>query len=275
MGIFDGCLLASDIDGTLLLNGEIPKINLEKIDWFKSEGGIFTLSTGRTVSATKYSYDLSHANAPVITFHGGAVYDFKSNEFLYHKTLPKISREILEVIAFNFPNIGVEIHSGTDLYEVRKNSVTQFHIEYENLISLEPNENMYNLPWTKVLFGVYEEEELKELIEFTKRFKNTGCSFINSQNKPNARFLEILPEGVNKGVALNILKEKLGAKISFGIGDFYNDVQLLKQADYSAATADAPDEVKALANYVTKPCKDGAVADFIDKIALYMKGSSL
>ena len=35
MGIFDGCLLASDIDGTLLLNGEIPKINLEKIDWFK------------------------------------------------------------------------------------------------------------------------------------------------------------------------------------------------------------------------------------------------
>ncbi len=43
MGIFDGCLLATDVDETLVSHGEIPKINIEKIDFFIKEGGIFAL----------------------------------------------------------------------------------------------------------------------------------------------------------------------------------------------------------------------------------------
>ena len=31
MGIFDGCLLVSDIDGTLMQDGIIPEVNLEAI----------------------------------------------------------------------------------------------------------------------------------------------------------------------------------------------------------------------------------------------------
>ena len=33
MGIFDGCLLASDIDETLVHAGEIPQKNIDKIEW--------------------------------------------------------------------------------------------------------------------------------------------------------------------------------------------------------------------------------------------------
>lgn len=275
MGKFDGCLLASDIDGTLLYKGKIPKINLEKIDWFKSEGGIFTLCTGRTVAATKYSYDLSHANAPVITFHGGAIYDFEKNKFLYSEVLDYKSREILKIIMEEFPDIGVEVHSGLTMYDVKRNSVTSYHAEYESLEFTPTHEGFENEDWTKILLGVYEESELFRLIDFCKRFENENFKFMNTQNLPNARYFEILPKNVSKGNALGILKEKTGAKITFGIGDFYNDVELIRDADYSAATADAPNEIKKLANYVTRPCTEGAVADFIDKIDLYMKGSSL
>ena len=31
MGLFDGCLLACDIDGTLIVNDYIPQENIEKI----------------------------------------------------------------------------------------------------------------------------------------------------------------------------------------------------------------------------------------------------
>ena len=41
MGIFDGCLLASDIDGTLQENGYINPKNIEKIKYFVQEGGKF------------------------------------------------------------------------------------------------------------------------------------------------------------------------------------------------------------------------------------------
>ena len=45
---FDGILICTDLDGTLL-NGDsaVSKENLDAIEYFKAEGGIFTFITGR------------------------------------------------------------------------------------------------------------------------------------------------------------------------------------------------------------------------------------
>lgn len=48
------------------------------------------------------------------------------------------------------------------------------------------------------------------------------------------------------------------------IGDFYNDIEMLKNADICAVPQGSPEEIKALADFVAVSCKDGAVADFID-----------
>ena len=49
MGKFDGILLVSDLDGTLLTNDKrLSEENREAIDRFVEEGGIFTFATGRT-----------------------------------------------------------------------------------------------------------------------------------------------------------------------------------------------------------------------------------
>ena len=40
-------LLASDIDGTLLLNNKIHDKSIDNIQRFKNEGHLFVLSTGR------------------------------------------------------------------------------------------------------------------------------------------------------------------------------------------------------------------------------------
>ena len=272
MGLFDGCILASDIDGTLLTDGRIPNINLEKIEWFKSEGGIFTLSTGRTVNATRYSYDLSKANAPVITFHGGAIYDYKNNMFIYHKTLPFISRYFMKEIMNEFPTVGVEVHSGLKLYDIRPNKVTYHHVEYESLVFDKIPDNLEQEQWTKVLFGVEEEEELKRLDEFCKKFEGKGCRFMITHNKENARYFEMVPEEINKGQALLFLKKYFNCHTAYGIGDYFNDTELILKADFSAVTSGAPVELKNIADYVTCSCEDGAVADFIDRISL-VKGS--
>ena len=39
MGLFSDCLFGCDIDGTLLANGVINPHNIEKIEYFISEGG--------------------------------------------------------------------------------------------------------------------------------------------------------------------------------------------------------------------------------------------
>jgi len=48
MGKFDKVIIVSDIDGTFLgKNGRIVPENIEAIEYFKREGGSFTVATGR------------------------------------------------------------------------------------------------------------------------------------------------------------------------------------------------------------------------------------
>ena len=48
---FNGILMCTDLDGTLLRNDKtISRENKEAIEYFKSEGGLFTFITGRMPS---------------------------------------------------------------------------------------------------------------------------------------------------------------------------------------------------------------------------------
>ena len=40
MGLFENCLLACDIDGTLLISDYLPPENVKAIEFFISEGGV-------------------------------------------------------------------------------------------------------------------------------------------------------------------------------------------------------------------------------------------
>mgnify|MGYP001536752143 FL=1 len=61
---------------------------------------------------------------------------------------------------------------------------------------------------------------------------------------------------------LNIKKGGL-----FAIGDYYNDLEMIKKADISAVPAGTPRDIEMYADYTACSCEDGAVADFIDYLA--------
>ncbi len=51
------------------------------------------------------------------------------------------------------------------------------------------------------------------------------------------------------------------------IGDYYNDLEIMREAGYAVAVANAPSEVKAAANQVTNcACADGAVGEFLYRL---------
>ena len=48
MGIFDGVLLVSDFDDTLVnRKKQLPERTKQALEWFVSQGGLFTLASGR------------------------------------------------------------------------------------------------------------------------------------------------------------------------------------------------------------------------------------
>ena len=114
---------------------------------------------------------------------------------------------------------------------------------------------------TKTFIYIPSESKFVKTEKNEEENKNTCNAFRSS-----LLTVEIVAKEVDKGKAthrlaeiLNIDQENIGA-----IGDYYNDVEMLREVDIPAVTAGAPDDLKQMAKYITCPCRDGAVADFID-----------
>ena len=83
-------------------------------------------------------------------------------------------------------------------------------------------------------------------------------------------FLEIMPSGVDKGKGIHRLGELYGitADEIMALGDSQNDLDMLKAAGFPVAMANAVDEVKAVASYVTASNNDDGVAAAVEKFVL-------
>ena len=67
MGIFDGYLLVSDMDGTLLNSkGKLSEENKNAIEYFVDNGGEFTLATGRMLPSIKRHIHKMKVTLPVM-----------------------------------------------------------------------------------------------------------------------------------------------------------------------------------------------------------------
>ncbi len=276
MGIFDGCLLASDIDGTLLDNGYINPICVEKIKFFIENGGSFALATGRSVGAVSMVTDVIDDIGPSVVANGAMIYDYKNKKIIKEYLLPECDKSVVDFIINSGLDIGIEIHSGKKVLVANATIETEDHERYEKLESeLVSFEEALKYDWTKILFTFSDEEQrAKTRKEITKlNIKSDLFDTIAFIDGRTRYYLEIVPKGVSKAESLvelcNLLNIKKGG--FFAVGDYYNDVKMLENADISATTSDAPDEIKQIADFVGGSCKDGAVADFIDYLTEKIK----
>ena len=108
-GKFDGILLATDVDGTLANFNEIPRRNIEAIQHFVKEGGMFTVCTGRGYAMTYDIVNQVPVNVPGICVNGMQLYDFQQKKVISEIYLPKEAEKILADMRKQFPDIGVMI----------------------------------------------------------------------------------------------------------------------------------------------------------------------
>ncbi|MDI4568019.1 MAG: HAD-IIB family hydrolase, partial [Mycoplasma sp.] len=99
------------------------------------------------------------------------------------------------------------------------------------------------------------KEQLKKLSKY--------IYFLNSQS--NA--LDIMPNNISKGYGLKILANNkiinLDKTICFGDAD--NDISMFKVCRYKVAMANANQEVKEKANFVTDSTKEDGIYNFFKK----------
>ena len=276
MGRFDNCLLACDIDGTLMINGYINPKNIEKIEYIMSEGGKFSLSTGRSVCAISDVLRQVKRISPSIVANGCMIYDYSEEKILYENVLPETDHDLVGKIIDSGIKAGIEIHCGADAYTVNRTELVTEHQVYEKFTAPDVNyKDITDYKWHKVICALDSAEDRTKLKQHMLKEKS-DCDFIETCAVIGGEFrnyFELVPKGVSKASALGELCKLMNIKKGglFAAGDYYNDVEMLRLADVSAVPCDSPDEVKELAKHITCKCDDGAVADFIDYLANLMR----
>lgn len=268
--VFSGCILASDVDDTLLDSGFCAPDNIEWIKRFSDDGGRFLLCTGRSVTALGPVKKALGYLPMSLVCNGGMLYDFQSEKTIFAACLANDDKYLIKQITEIFPQLAIEIHCGFEIYVLNPSSESSDHAVYEELdVKFAKFEDIKDKEWNKTIVFLNDEnterKPLEELIEnfclSESKVINT-CCFINGIKR---NYVEIHPKNVSKAEGLAKVREMFSVNKGdlFAIGDYYNDVEMLKYADISAAVKDSPSDVKCYADYIAVSCKDAAVADFI------------
>jgi HAD superfamily hydrolase (TIGR01484 family) len=111
------------------------------------------------------------------------------------------------------------------------------------------------------------EEPLLDQLSAELRPKYAGRVHI-SKSKPF--FLEFSHPEATKGHALAALAEFYGIKREevIAIGDSFNDLEMIEYAGLGVMVANAREELKSLADYVTKANNGAGVVEVIEKFVL-------
>mgnify|MGYP004460618235 FL=1 len=258
-------LVITDLDNTLLTAKEgIPAYNIEMIEKFQSLGGRFTTATGRNVEAVSRLLGKVKFNAPAITYNGGVIYDFASGRILYRKVLPESVKDVLRDILEKFPDVGCEVMCDNfRAYLIRENEYTTEHFIEEKIGYIDTEiENITN-NWIKVLFAG-NHDLLLEMQKYCEGLNCDDLDFILT----NTMYFEIMPKGISKGKALDNLCRlmDLSRENTIVIGDYYNDLEILKNAGLSVCVDNAPDDVKKICRLVVPSCTDGGVGYLLAQI---------
>lgn len=226
---FEGYLLVSDMDGTLLnSNKEISKENLCAIEYFRKHGGKFTVATGRMVDSVETYLDRINLDIPAIIHNGGKVYDYKTKETIVEHTISSERKDIIKRIKKEWPNIGIEIFAEEVVYIYQVCKFTKRYEKYNYNIVYEMPDEAWDKPWVKILL-IGSKCELDLLETVYKEKYDDGTAF-----RSGANFFDIVSNGISKGMALEEIIEKYNINKSkvIAIGDNMNDIEMLELAQY-------------------------------------------
>ena len=273
MGKFDGVLLASDFDNTLLntetarrMGTEVPEVSAENqraLEYFMGQGGKFAIATGRALPAfIKFSGQVP-MNAPGIVCNGAALYDFQREEYLETILLDESARWRGQEALDRFPALAVEAyHIDNVIHAVHPNLYTRQH-EHVTHVGVEEMPSLLEvpLPLSKLMF-----EESHALLEEVRAFLVSQPWAEEYEIFFSDRtLLEMTARGATKGGMLARLAQRLGIPREhvYCAGDEANDLSMLTWAREGFAPANCTPAVRECGATIVADADHGALAEIV------------
>jgi Cof subfamily protein (haloacid dehalogenase superfamily) len=258
-------LMAIDIDGTLLdKNSQITQSTCDALQKIKEKGITITFATGRFYPDAIYFAKLLGFSCPMILLHG-ALIQSQDGKVIRKQGLPPESIPILIEIAKK-EKVPFQIFHENFLVIEKKSKWNDVYLSFSEIKPvIVPDINQYlknhKSPFSFIYLGTEQRmAKLKKVVE--DRLNNTIAI---ASAHPN--LLEIIAPDVSKGRALKELAAMKNIPLSqtIAIGDSYNDMEVLKAAGLGVAMGNAPQEVKDIADYITKDNDNDGIAYFVSQ----------
>lgn len=269
-------MIGLDMDGTLLTTEKrltaYTKSVLEKA---LAQGIEIVLSTGRSITGIPKEILEMPGMKYAVTINGAKVVEIKNKKILHENTLSMdTALQLLDIVseydamreAF-IDNVCYsneeQLKHANDYFEHPRTAeyIWQSRVGVDDIKATVQEKQM---PVDKVN-GIFRSEEDKA-DAYERLIKVPGVVVVSSLGNN----WEINSEGTDKGSALLKLGEILGIKREeiMACGDGMNDKVMLEAVGLGVAMANADEDVKAVADYVTDSNDEDGVAKAIEKFAL-------
>ena len=246
-------LIALDIDGTLLNSSNQITDNVkEAIKKSKEKGVKVVLCTGRPLKGVEdflEELNLKEEGDYVTTFNGALVQDAYTGKPISHLTLDY--NDLCDLY-----NLSLKIGSRSHFYDTK--TVYTFNLDVSDYTILE-----------SYLTGAH-----LNVTTLDKVPKDIGMSKFMMIDHPEIldECIKKIPEEYYEKYTIvrstPFFLEILNKNANICVGDAGNDKHMIEYAGLGVAMGNATDEIKEIANYVTRTNDEDGVAHVIDKFIL-------
>lgn len=261
-----------DLDGTLTNSRkEITHKTKEALVEAQQKGMRIILASGRPTYGIRPIADeleIEKYGGYVMAYNGGCIMEWRSKEVVFNQELdPDIVSSLYNKAKERTDDFEILTYQGEGIAATNIENEYVKHEAFINRMPLTQYDDFVRQvqhPVNKCLI-VGEPEKLAVFEKKIARELDGKCSVYRSAEF----FLECVPVGIDKAASLSRLLPMINISRAetIAVGDGYNDLSMIEFAGLGVAMANAADEVKLKADFVTKSNEEDGVAYVIEKFS--------
>lgn len=266
---FKDLIIYSDLDGTLLTTWDqgplISNENIKAIKDFQTQGGLFSIATGRNLQNVMHLFDNITFELPMVLVNGALVYDCNHKKILNYTRLDvDFCKELIAYFAQS-NRVSLVISDFDTVYHV-----IHPHIPQQDLPALDfkttaiDMEKAMDLTILKMVLVT----DPKDRLDIEQDILSLPYASRIHLAASSTRFAEIVSKGVSKANSIDFVLNHLqiSDRKLVCIGDYLNDKEMLDHADIAAIPENGLDELKKPGRIITTHHNEHALADLIKQL---------
>lgn len=251
-------LVATDLDGTFLKNDKtISPKNMEALHLLGDRNIIRVAATGRNIKKVQDVIDSEIPFDFVVYSSGAGIFDWQNQQHIYSRNITKNSvQKLLRFLIrrkLNFHAFFPTPENHQHWYFRGENPCEEFERYFSYNRSFACELDLNNLPETEMcqfLLIIPENEERYSVLKMEIEKVCNEIRVIRASSPITKGYIwaEVFHHSVSKGNGIRYICEILGIdnQLTVGIGNDYNDFDLLEFTAHSYLTENAPAEIKHL-----------------------------